>query len=144
MAQINTRFSVTVDGDDFCSSKIQKIVYSPEKVWSENTRRNSNAKMTGRIKAVKWKLEISFAPNLTPIEMNNLMAKINSTQGWHTVVFTTAFTATEAQATGETLTKSMYFGNPSYEPYWYVPVTSGGVTKYDVMYQSMNISLIER
>ena len=53
MAQINTRFSVTVDGDDFCSSKIQKIVYSPEKVWSENTPRNSNAKMTGRIKAVK-------------------------------------------------------------------------------------------
>lgn len=127
------KLTLKVGGADFGTDYIQKMIYSPEKVWSSNTRRNSSGKMTGKIVALKWKLEISFTPNIPIDTLDAIMDKVNSNQEWWTVEF--------ADALGNKLTKTMYFGNPSYEPILYTPNGNG---EYRIIYQSASVSLIER
>ena len=77
-----------------------------EKVWSENTRRTSSAKMTGTIKAIKTTLSISFPPNLTKAEVKKISDIVDSNKEWHTVTFT------NEKSEQETIT--VYFGTPQY------------------------------
>lgn len=109
-------------------SYIQKIKYDIEPIWSENTRRNSSALMTGKIKAYKWKLDVSYKPDMPQAYVRNIKDLFMSGQEWITVKFT--------DTNGTTQTKTMYFGSFSVEPYWFV--------NGQMMYQSINITLIER
>ena len=122
------RFKLMIDGVSMHPEYIQKIKYDPELVWSENTRRNSSALMTGKIKADKYKLEISYTPDIPQAKLKTIRNKARSHQEWHTVIFT--------DEVGEEQTKTMYFGSFSVEPYWFVDGK--------MLYQSINISLIER
>ena len=117
-----------VDGTSLFPNKIQKIQYSREPIWSSNTRRNASAKMTGKIKAWKWKLTISYAPSLKQSEYNTVLGKLANYTEWHTVRFT--------NDVGNTITASMYVGEMSSEPYWFV--------NGQMLYQSVGFSLIER
>lgn len=130
-------FVFKVDGVSMYPQYIQKIKYDDELVWSENTRRNSSALMTGKIKADKYKLDISFKPDMPQAYVKAIRNKFREYQiqdgkkiykGWHTVIFT--------DDAGEQQTKTMYFGSYSVEPYWFV--------NGQMMYQSINITLIER
>lgn len=131
------RFKLMIDGVSMHPEYIQKIKYDPELVWSENTRRNSSALMTGKIKADKYKIEVSYKPDIPQGKLKTIRNKFREYQiqdgkkiykEWHTVVFT--------DEVGEEQTKTMYFGSLSVEPYWFVDGK--------MLYQSINISLIER
>ena len=122
------RYKFRVDGVDLYAHKIQKIKYDREPIWSENTRRNSSALMTGKIKDWKWKLDISYSPSLTQAEHKVITNTLANNTEWHRVVFT--------DDNGEEQTKDMYVGTISTEPYWFVDGK--------MMYQSINVPLIER
>ena len=121
-------FVFKVDGTSMYPQYIQKIKYDDELVWSENTRRNSSALMTGKIKDDKYKLDISFKPDMPQAYVKAIRQKFRSRTEWHTIIFT--------DEAGEQQTKTMYFGSYSVEPYWFV--------NGQMMYQSINITLIER
>ena len=129
----------TVDGNDMYASKIQMIKYNDELVWSENTRRTSSATMTGKLKATKYKLDISYTGKLQQGELKNIKnvlmyGKRNPSSGdklkeWHTVSFTNEYGEIHSG-------KKMYVGSWSVEPYWFVDNR--------MMYQSVNFTLIEK
>ena len=122
------RFKLKVDGTDLIPNKIQKMKYDREPIWSENTRRNSSALMTGKIKAWKWHLDVSYAPSLTQSEHRVITNALANNTEWHRVIFT--------DDNGQEQTKNMYVGSISTEPYWFVDGK--------MMYQSVNITLIEQ
>ena len=107
---------------------INAIKYDIESVWSENTRRNSSAKMTGKIKANKYKLEVSYKADLPQNKLAILRSIVRSTTEWHDIMFT--------DETGTNVTKTFYFGTYNVEPYCFWNGT--------MYYQSINITLIER
>lgn len=107
---------------------INKIKYDVELVWSENTRRNASARMTGKIKADKYKLEVSYKADLPKDKLAIIRSYARSHTEWHEITFT--------DETGAVVTKTFYFGSYSVEPYCF---WNGEFT-----YQSINISLIER
>lgn len=110
-------------------SCVQKIVYSKEKVWSENTRRNASALMQGKIVALKYTLDVSIKPGISKSVLDALISRIDNFNEWHKVEFT-------PENGGEPITKTMYFGNPSYEPYWFVDGK--------MLLQTLNFKAIER
>jgi hypothetical protein len=84
--------------------------------------------MTGKIKAWKWKLDISYAPSLTQTEHRAITNALANNTEWHRVIFT--------DDNGQEQTVDMYVGTISTEPYWFVDGK--------MLYQSINIPLIER
>lgn len=120
-------FVFEVDGTSLFPNKL-KMKYSREPIWSSNTRRNASAKMTGKIKAWKWKLEVSYTPKLTQSNYRTVINKLANTTEWHSVRFT--------NDCGEVITKQMYISEISTEPYWF--------HNGEMLYQSIGFSLIER
>lgn len=118
---------------------VQKIIYNKEKVWSENTRRNSSAKMQGKIVAIKYTLEISIVPFCPRRVISMLKDRIDSTTEWHRIRFSFENSDYEDNTTNEKAgvkERTFYFGNPSYEPYWFAD--------NEMMMQSLNFKAIER
>jgi hypothetical protein len=118
----------TVDGTSLFPSKIQKMDFHREPIWSSNTRRNSSAKMTGKIVGWKWKLEISYSPKLTQSELRTIMNTLGNNREWHSVTFT--------NDVGEGDSANLYIGEISTQPILY--------RNNQWIYQSVNFSLIER
>ena len=113
---------------DFHHEYVQKVKYGDTLVWSPNTRRNAKGKMTGRIVTSKYKLELSYKADLPQAYLQAMRNVAMSNQEWHQVRFT--------DECGNDVSKVMYFGDYSVEPYWFVNGT--------MLYQSISFSLIER
>lgn len=107
---------------------INHIKYDIEAVWSSNTRRNSSAKMTGKIIANKYKLDVSYKADLPQEKLAILKSYARSNQEWHKIMFTNEI--------GENITRTFYFGTYNVEPYCF--------WNGFMYYQSINITLIER
>lgn len=85
------------------------VTITKEKIWSEDTGRTANGSMTGTIIAIKTKLSIRWPP-LTPAQVAVIEAAVSD--GGNPFV-PVKFT----DATGTTVTKTMYFGTPTYTVY---------------------------
>ena len=107
---------------------INKIKYDVEPVWSANTRRNSSAKMTGKLVAHKYKLEITWKVDLPQNKLATLRSYFCSNQEWHKIMFTNEL--------GQNITREFYVGSYSIEPYCFW----NGL----MLYQSIGVTLIER
>ena len=84
-----------INGKKMPTPALEGVVISREKIWSANTGRTAAGKMVGTVVAVKTTIKIKWPP-LTPAQV----AVIES-----------------AVSDGETKTKTMYFGTPTYTVY---------------------------
>lgn len=120
----------TVDGESLFPTKV-KFKYDREPIWSSNTRRNSSAKMTGKIVGWKKKLEVIYTPKLTQANVKKIIQTVGNNVEWHTVSYTNDCGEVESNV-------KMYIGNISTEPYYFNPDTG------EMMYTSLSFSLIEQ
>ena len=85
------------------------VVISREKIWSANTGRTAAGKMVGTVVAVKTTIKIKWPP-LTPDQVAVIESAVSDGDNpFVPVKFT--------DATGVTVTKTMYFGTPTYTVY---------------------------
>lgn len=98
-----------IDGKKMPDPALEGVTVSREKIWSSNTGRVASGKMVGTIVAIKTTLKIKW-PVLTPDEVATIESAVSS-QGspFVSVKYT--------DATGSTVTKTMYFGTPTYTVY---------------------------
>lgn len=111
-----------IDGIKMPTPALEGVTVTKEKVWSANTGRTSSGKMVGTIVAVKAKLTIKWPP-LTWTEAALIEAAVSDkSRPFVPVQFT--------DVTGNTVTKTMYFGTPSYTVYSWAEGTQylNGVT----------------
>jgi hypothetical protein len=102
------------------------MTITSEKIWSSNTGRSSSGKMLGTIVAIKSKITIKWAA-LTPNEAKTIENAVsNEDNPFVTMKYT--------DMTGTTVTKTVYFGTPSYTWYswangiqWVTDVTVDGI-----------------
>ena len=88
---------------------LEGVVISREKIWSANTGRTAAGKMVGTVVAVKTNIEIKWPP-LTPAQVAVIESAVSDGDNpFVPVKFT--------DATGVTVTKTMYFGTPTYTVY---------------------------
>jgi hypothetical protein len=85
------------------------MTITSEKIWSSNTGRSSSGKMLGTIVAIKSKINIKWGV-LTTEEVAVIEKVVsNRSKPFVTMKYT--------DMTGTTVTKTVYFGTPSYT--WY-------------------------
>ena len=88
---------------------LEGVVISREKIWSANTGRTAAGKMVGTVVAVKTTIKIKWPP-LTPDQVAVIESAVSDGDNpFVPVKFT--------DATGVTVTKTMYFGTPTYTVY---------------------------
>lgn len=102
-----TASDLYINGVKMPDPALEGITISREKIWSSNTGRTTSGKMVGTVVAVKTTLKIKWPP-LTPAQMA-VVENAVSGSAFVPVTFT--------DATGQTVTKTMYFGTPSYTVY---------------------------
>ena len=88
---------------------LEGMTITSEKIWSANTGRTASGKMVGTIVAIKTKVTIKWPP-LTPDQV----AVIEGAVSDESAPFTTM---KYTDMTGTTVTKTVYFGTPTYT--WY-------------------------
>lgn len=86
---------------------LEGVTIGREKIWSSNTGRTTSGKMVGTVVAVKTTLKIKWPP-LTPAQTAVIENAVSGSP-FVPVRFT--------DATGQTVTRTMYFGTPSYTVY---------------------------
>lgn len=121
-------FTLKFDGKSMPKPMYDTFKITREKVWSENTRRTSNAKMTGTIKAIKTTLHMDFPPDLTIPEIEKIVSVVDSDKEWHTIEFT--------NERGTVESGTFYFGNPQYGIRM--------IRKGRIIYSSITIEAVER
>ena len=102
-----TASDLYINGVKMPDPALEGITISKEKIWSSNTGRTTSGKMVGTVVAVKTTLKIKWPP-LTPAQ-TAVVENAVSGSAFVPVTFT--------DATGSTVTKTMYFGTPSYTVY---------------------------
>ena len=102
-----TASDLYINGVKMPDPALEGITISREKIWSSNTGRTTSGKMVGTVVAVKTTLKIKWPP-LTPAQ-TAVVENAVSGSAFVPVTFT--------DATGSTVTKTMYFGTPSYTVY---------------------------
>lgn len=98
-----------IDGKKMPDPALEGVTVSREKIWSSNTGRVASGKMVGVVVAVKTTLKIKW-PVLTPAQVEIIESAVSSKSNPFVPVKYT-------DATGSTVTKTMYFGTPSYTVY---------------------------
>ena len=88
---------------------LEGVTVNREKIWSSNTGRTTSGKMVGTVVAVKTTLKIKW-PILTPAQVATIEGAVSDPDNPFVPVKYT-------DATGSTVTKTMYFGTPSYTVY---------------------------
>ena len=88
---------------------LEGVTVSREKIWSSNTGRTTSGKMVGTVVAVKTTLKIKW-PVLTPAQVATIEGAVSDPDNPFVPV-------KYIDATGETVTRTMYFGTPSYTVY---------------------------
>ncbi len=104
MAEIS---SLKINGVTMPTPALQGVTLSSNKVWSADTGRTSSGKMVGTLVAVKAKIEIKWPP-LTFAQVALIEAAVSG-DAFVPVQYT--------DMSGTTVTKTMYFGTPSYTQY---------------------------
>lgn len=101
-----------IGGKQMPTPATEGVTITKEKIWSEDTGRTADGGMTGTIIAIKTKLSIRWPP-LTTAQVATIESAVSdSGHPFISVKFT--------DATGVTVTKTMYFGTPTYTYYSWV------------------------
>lgn len=101
-----------INGVTMPTPAAEGVTITNNKVWSADTGRVASGKMTGTLVAIKAKITIKWPP-LTMSEVSTIEAAVgNASSPWNTVQYT--------DMTGNTVTKTMYFGDPSYTQYSWI------------------------
>ena len=98
-----------INGTKMPDPALEGVTVSREKIWSSNTGRTASGKMTGIVVAVKTTLKIKW-PVLIPDQVAVIEGAVSDPDNPFVPVKYT-------DATGSTVTKTMYFGTPSYTVY---------------------------
>ena len=106
MANI-TASSLYINNVQMPDPALEGITISKEKIWSSNAGRTTSGKMVGTVVAVKTTLKIKWPP-LSPDQVAVIENAVSG-GAFVPVRFT--------DATGATVSKTMYFGTPSYTVY---------------------------
>ena len=86
----------------------KNIVYSKNKLWSENTGRLDNGYFVGELVAIKRKYEVTFPP-ISATQLQTIMTWVNRQQGFAYMEIT--------NAEGSSDTADVYFGDINVESY---------------------------
>lgn len=98
-----------INGVQMPTPALEGVTITSEKVWSANTGRDSTGKMVGTIVGVKAKLSIKWPP-LTMAQVAVIEAAVSDkSKPFVPLKYT--------DMTGKTVTKTVYFGTPSYTQY---------------------------
>lgn len=98
-----------INGQKMPTPALEGLIISKEKIWSANTGRTAAGKMVGTVVAIKTTVKIKWPP-LTPAQVAVIEAAVSDgSDPFVPVKFT--------DATGTTVTKTMYFGTPTYTVY---------------------------
>lgn len=98
-----------IDGKKMPTPALEGVTISREKIWSSNTGRTASGKMTGTVVAIKTTIKIKWPP-LTMAQAATIDGAVSqSSDPFVPVKYT--------DATGDTVTKTMYFGTPTYTQY---------------------------
>lgn len=98
-----------INGVQMPTPALEGLTITSEKVWSANTGRSSSGKMLGTIVAIKATISIKWPP-LTPAQVTIIEAAVSDKNSpFATLKYT--------DMTGTTVTKTVYFGTPSYTVY---------------------------
>ena len=98
-----------VNGVALPTPALQGVTITHNKVWSSDTGRTASGKMVGTIVAVKRKLSIKWPP-LTEQQVALIQSAVNNPDNPFVPV-------RYRDATGQEVTCTMYFGDPSYTQY---------------------------
>ena len=102
-----------IDGVKMPTPAAEGITISSEKIWSSDTGRTATGKMVGTIVDIKTTVKITWPP-LSMAEVKKIENVIsNRNKPFVSMTFT--------DMTGETVTKIVYFGTPSYTIYSWAP-----------------------
>ncbi|MCD8142028.1 MAG: hypothetical protein LUD83_01895 [Clostridiales bacterium] len=108
MASI-TVTDLTIGGVTMPTPALEGLTISSEKIWSSDTGRSSSGKMLGTIVAIKTTVKIKW-PTLTMAEVAVIEAAVSDADN--------PFVAMQyTDMTGKTVTKTVYFGTPTYTIY---------------------------
>lgn len=115
-----------IGGVQMPTPALEGVTITREKVWSSDTGRSSSGKMLGTIVAIKSKITIKW-PVLTFDQVKTIENAVSDADDpFVTVKYT--------DMTGTTVTKTMYFGTPTYTMYgaaagtqWVKDVTVDGI-----------------
>ena len=94
-----------INGTKMPDPALEGVTVNREKIWSSNTGRTTSGKMVGTVVAVKTTLKIKW-PILTPAQVATIEGAVSDPDNPFVPVKYT-------DATGSTVTKTMYFGTPS-------------------------------
>lgn len=98
-----------IGGKQMPTPATEGVTITKEKIWSEDTGRTADGGMTGTIIAIKTKLSIRWPP-LSPAQVAVIEGAVSDGDNpFVPVKFT--------DAAGATVTKTMYFGTPTYTVY---------------------------
>lgn len=98
-----------INGKKMPTPALEGVIISREKIWSANTGRTAAGKMVGTVVAVKTSIKIKWPP-LSPAQVAVIEGAVSDGDNpFVPVKFT--------DATGATVTKTMYFGTPTYTVY---------------------------
>lgn len=100
---------LTISGVIMPTPALEGVTISSEKIWSSNTGRTASGKMAGTIVAIKTTIKIKW-PVLTPSQVSVIEQAVSDPE--HPFV---PITYTNMQ--GRKVTKTVYFGTPSYTIY---------------------------
>lgn len=99
--------ALTVDGVTLPMPKAPGgFKVKPEKIWSENTGRTAATTMVGTILGIKTNIEIAWPPLTTEQVLTIEAVASNQDKPFVEMEYT--------DQTGQTVTKTVYFGTPSY------------------------------
>lgn len=84
-----------------------------EKIWSANAKRTSSAQFEGTLVAKKVTLDMAFAPDLSPAQIEKIMKYADPSDLKNHQYAYIQFTNEKS----ETETGQFYFGNPSFDGY---------------------------
>lgn len=100
-----------INGVQMPTPALEGLIISSEKIWSANTGRVASGKMVGTIVGVKTTVSITWPP-LTMGQVATIEAAVSDPDNPFVPLKYT-------DMTGQTVTKTVYFGTPSYTLYSY-------------------------
>ena len=98
-----------INGTKMPTPALEGVTVNREKIWSSNTRRTTSGKMVGTVVAVKTTLKIKWSA-LTPDQVGVIEGAVSDPDHPFVPVRYT-------DATGASVTQTMYFSAPSYAIY---------------------------
>lgn len=115
---------------------LAELKISDNKIWSSNSGRSSDGKMTGTIVGIKRKFECQFIP-LTPSQLATVRTAINNV---NTPFFSVELTLNYMTQDSQKITFTAYAGDMEGNLGWDAMVNNKAMTRYD----GISVSLIEQ